>query len=111
VEQLSPFVADEKEDIEAPEGHGVDDEQVGGPDAAQLIGQEGSPALAPHWPRLPPSVSADGTVAHHHAQLQQFSAYALGPPAGILLRDPTDERLQLGAAAGSTEPVRDFHAQ
>lgn len=69
VEQLSPLVADAKEDVEGPEGQGLDDEQVGGPDAAQLIREEGSPALAPQRPRLPPSVSADGTIAHHDAQL------------------------------------------
>jgi hypothetical protein len=37
VEQLSPLMANEKEDIEGPEGQGLDDELVGGPDAAQLV--------------------------------------------------------------------------
>jgi hypothetical protein len=39
-------VANEKEDIQGAEGQGLDDEQVGGPDAAQLVRQERSPALA-----------------------------------------------------------------
>src|SRR5713226_2932530 len=103
VEQFPPLVTDEEEDVEGPEGHGLDDKQVGGPDAAQLIRQESSPALAPHRPRLPPSVPPEGAVAHHAAQLQQLAPDALGPPEGILLRDPGDERPQLGAEMGTTE--------
>ncbi len=104
VKQLSPLVADEVEDVEGPEAHGLDDEQVGRPDAAQLVRQEGSPTLVVARPQPPPSVSPDGTVAHHDAQLQQLTPDAFGPPERILMRDSADERLQFGTEAGSTEP-------
>src|SRR5712691_7914511 len=103
VDQFPPFVADNKEDEKGPEAHCLDNEQVGRPDAAQLICKEASPALVVARPQPPPSVAPDGTVAHHDAELQHLAADALGPPERILVRDPADERLQLSAEAGSTE--------
>ncbi len=46
MDQLSPLVADEEEDVEDSEAHGLDHEEIGSPDTAKLVGQEGSPALA-----------------------------------------------------------------
>src|SRR6266568_4870546 len=45
VKRLSPLVFDEEEDVEGPEGRGLDDEQIGRPGADQLVRQEGSPPL------------------------------------------------------------------
>src|SRR2546425_8308287 len=103
VDQISPLVIDAEEDVEGPEGHGLDHEEVGRPDATKLVRQEGSPALAVARPQPPPSVPPDGTVAHHDAELQQLAADAFGSPERILVRDPSDERFQFGAEVGSTE--------
>ncbi len=103
-DQLSPLVADAEEDVEGPEAHRLDDEQVGGPDAAELVCQEGSPVLVGARPQPAPTISADGTVAHDDAEFQQFSPNAFSPPERILLGDPADGCLQLGPEAGSTEP-------
>ena len=80
VDQLSPLVADKEEDVEGPEGHGLDDKQIGCPNASQLTRQERSPALVPRRPRLPPAVSSDGAAADGDAELQQLSPDALGSP-------------------------------
>ena len=45
VNPFSPVVSNQEEDIEDAVAHGLHDEEVGGPDATQLIGQEGTPVL------------------------------------------------------------------
>ena len=70
VDQLPPLMADQEEDVEVPEAQGLDHEEVSRPAATQLVRQEGSPALVVARPQPPPSVPPDGTVAHHHAELQ-----------------------------------------
>jgi hypothetical protein len=60
VEQAAAAVADQEEDVEGPEGQGLDHEQVCCPDGLGLVGEEGTPTLAgrPSWPAA--SVVADG---------------------------------------------------
>ncbi len=105
----SRLVPRQEEDVKDPKAHRLHREQVGRLHAAQLIGQERSPALAPRRPQPPPAVVTDGTVAYQDAELQQLATDALGAREGILLRDPADERLQFRAETGSASRVRDFH--
>src|ERR1700682_5453245 len=51
-DQLTALVADEEEDTQDPVVNGVDDQQIGCPDALELIRQEGPPALTPRRRRL-----------------------------------------------------------
>src|ERR1700682_3276087 len=44
--QLSPLMTDEEEDVEDSVVNGVDDQEIGGPDAREVIRKEGSPDLA-----------------------------------------------------------------
>ncbi len=100
---FSPVMADDEEDVEDPKAHRLNHEQVGRPDAAQLVSQEGSPALVVARSQPPPPVPPDGAAAHHNAELQQLAPDAFGSPEGILLGDPGNELLQLGAETGTTQ--------
>jgi hypothetical protein len=61
MDQLTAVVTDE-EDVQDPVVRGAHDQEIGCPDALELIREEGPPALAPGPRRLPPPVSADGAV-------------------------------------------------
>jgi hypothetical protein len=47
VDQLTAVVADEEEDVQDPVDNGADDQEIGCPDALELILEVGPPALAP----------------------------------------------------------------
>jgi hypothetical protein len=103
VDQLTAVVADEEEDVQDPVVNGADDQEIGCPDALELIREESSPALAPGPRRLPPPVSADRAVTDEDPQLEQFAANALRTPEPVLLRDPGDEIPNLAAESRAAE--------
>jgi hypothetical protein len=103
MDQLTAVVTDQEEDVQDPVVNGLDDQEIGCPDALELIREEGPPALAPGPRRLPPAVSADGAVTDDDPQLEQFAANALGAPEPVLLGDPGDEMLNLAAESRAAE--------
>jgi hypothetical protein len=70
VHQLSAVVADQDDHVEDLVADGLDDEEVGRPDAVEMILEEGPPGLAAFWAWLPPPIPPDRPVAHDDAQLQ-----------------------------------------
>src|SRR3984893_19485054 len=82
--QLSPLVIDQEEDVEDPVVNGLDNEQVGGPDTFQVVGQESSPGLAVGRSRPPPAVGTGRPVTDRDSQFEQLSPDAFGPPIRIL---------------------------
>ena len=54
VHQFSPSMPYEEEDVQGLEPDSLDHEEVGCPDALELVGQEGAPALAVRLPIPPP---------------------------------------------------------
>src|ERR1035437_450827 len=57
MDQLTAVVTDEAEHLQDPGVNGVDHQEIGCPDALELVRQAGPPALAPGPRRLPPPVS------------------------------------------------------
>jgi len=89
--QLSAQVADEKEHIQRLHADGLDHEQVGSPDAFDLVAQEGAPALTSLPPRTAPSIAADRSIADHDSELEQLSADSLSAPQPVLARHSSDQ--------------------
>ncbi len=76
-------MAEHEEYIEDAVAHRLDHEEIGGPAAAQLLVQEGPPALVVTWPDSSPPVAPDGAAADDDAELQQFATDALAAPERI----------------------------
>jgi hypothetical protein len=70
MDQLTAVVSDEEEDVQDSVVNGADDQEIGCPDALELIREEGPPALAPDRRPLPPPVSADRAVTDNDPQLE-----------------------------------------
>jgi hypothetical protein len=68
VNRLSALVLDEKEDIERLKGQSLHHEQMGRPDAGELVAKEGAPGQARRTRRPWPAVSADRSGAHDEAR-------------------------------------------
>src|SRR5438552_6994787 len=58
-----PIMAEQEEYIEDAVAHRLAHEEIGGPAAAQLLVQEGPPALVVTWPDSSPPVAPDGAAA------------------------------------------------
>ena len=97
-------MADEEDDVEDAVADRLDDEEVGRPDAVEMIPEEGAPGLAAFWAWLPPAIPPDRPVAHDDAQLQQLTTYAFGAPESVVARDLGDEILDLGGEARPADP-------
>src|SRR6266566_1815867 len=101
VNPFAPVVSNQEEDIEDAVAYGLHDEELGGPDATQLIGQEGTPVLGSAGLDPTPTVGPDRAVADDNTQLQQPDA--LAAPKGILLGNSGDKRTNLRTQAGPPE--------
>jgi hypothetical protein len=91
VEQLSPLVANEEEDIEGPEAYGVDDEQVSRPDAAQLVGEEGSPTLVVARPLPPPDCNFSDIFCAGRSVLRSPNPRTVTPASLVALLSQSPE--------------------
>ena len=104
---MHPFasiMAEREEDLGDAVADGLDHEEVGGPDAAQLVAQEGPPVLViVARTESPPAVAPDGAVADDKAEFQQFAPDALAAPKRILLGDAGDQLSRLGIKARSAQ--------
>ena len=89
--QLPAQVADEEEHVQALHADGVDHEEIGRPDAFDLVAQERSPALTSLPSRTAPSIAANRSIAYHDSELEQLSADSLAPPQPVLPRDSGDQ--------------------
>ena len=75
MDDLPPGMRDEEDDVQAPQAHRLHHEQVGCPDALDLVGQE-----------CPPT---DGAAAHHDAKLEQLAPDTFGAQARVIVRPPS----------------------
>ncbi len=84
------MMPEEEEDVERPVRHGMDHEQIRGPDPPELIPEERAPALVITFRSgATPAVPSDRSVAHDDPKLHQFATDA---PERILLGDPGYQR-------------------
>src|SRR6266540_7330536 len=95
VDELTTAVADEEEDVEGPEGEGLNDKEVGCPHRVSLVSQEGSPALAGWVEMTPTAVAADRAAANHDAELEELTTDPLGAPERILASHGGDQLTDL----------------
>jgi hypothetical protein len=98
VDQLPASVPDEEEDLEGLETDRLNHEEVGRPDALELVGQEGAPTLSVRLPVRPaPAVAPDRAVADDDAELEQLSPDTLGSPQRVVARNDGDQLADLGS--------------
>ena len=81
--QPSPAMLDEEEDVERLEEESVHREEVAGPDLGSVILQKGAPGLGRWRPPCLVQVAAHGLAANLEAESEQFTADALGAPERI----------------------------
>lgn len=105
---FSPVVSNQEEDIEGALAHGLHDEEVGSPDATQLIGQEGTPVLGSAELDPTSAVAPDRAVADDYTQLQQFAPDALAAPKRILFGNSAISARTSVLRRGRPSRVRDF---
>jgi len=113
MDHLPASVVNEEEDIQGLETDRLNHEEVGRPDALELVGQECAPTLSVRLPvRSPPAVAPDGAVADDDAELEQLSPDPLGSPQTVVPRHRGDQPADLGskpepasAAARAPGPV------
>src|SRR5262249_29981048 len=74
-------------------------------DPRAMVPQEGAPALGRRPRRSAPSVPLDGRLAHRDAEFEEFAADALGAPAGVIVRHPSDQVADLGAEPRTPRPA------
>ena len=91
MDQLTPAVRDEHEDVQRVERQPLDGQQVSRPDARSMVGEEGPPGLARRAIRTMPAVAPDRAVADRDAEFEQLTTDPLDAPPGILLCKPDDE--------------------
>jgi hypothetical protein len=74
MDQLPASVVNEEEDVQGLETDRMNHDEVGRPDALELVGQECAPTLSIRLPvRSTPAVAPDGAVADDDAKLEQLS--------------------------------------
>ena len=102
-----------EEDVQGLETDRLNHEEVGRPDALELVGQECAPTLSVRLPvRAAPAIAPDGAVADDDAELEQLSPDPLGSPQTVVARHRGDQLADLGskpeptsAAARAPGPV------
>ena len=91
MDQLTPVVGDEHQNVEGSKRQGGHGEQVGGPDLGPVVGEEGTPRLA-RWADGPmPAMAANRAIADRSAELEEFAPDPFGAPDGILARHGRNE--------------------
>jgi hypothetical protein len=90
MKQPPSLMADEEEHIQRLHADRLDHEQVGRPDAFDLVVQERLPALTSLPPRTAPSIAAYRSIADHDSELEQLSTDSLGAPQPVLPRHSSD---------------------
>ena len=99
MDQLPAAVADEEHHVEDLAADRLDDEEVGRPDAVDVVPKESAPGLATFRTWLPPAIPPDRPVAHDDAELQQLPTDTLCAPKPVVARDLRDEILDFGGKA------------
>jgi len=99
VNDPSPVVAEDDHGVEQPKRRGGDNEHVDGHGIAHVVAQEAAPGRGGDL-GSPRHVSADGGLAHHDTELEQFAVDPGRTPEGIggahLADQSTDVSAQLG---------------
>ncbi len=111
VDQLTALVADEEEDEQDPVVNSVDNQQIGCPDAPELIREEGPPALAPGPRRVPPPVSADRAIADDDPSLSSSPRMRSVPQSRFSWEIRAMRSLTSRLSRGRPSLVRDFQLQ
>lgn len=102
MDEPTPVMGDEEENVERLQADSRDGEEVGRPDVRGVVPQEGAPGLR-WWPLAGLSpVAADRLSANVEAQLAQFAADADASPARVLPGEALDESTQLRCESGAT---------
>ncbi len=84
-------MGNEQEHIQGLEGHGLDREEVSGPDVRCMIAEEGAPGLGRRPPQGGAAVAADRFGTDLEAELGELAADAHASPARVLPRQPPDQ--------------------